>query len=130
MILPVTLLRHGRHRPSRRRSRALHRRFHGTFRKDHTGQRRGNSSWLQAFRWKTKTYSPEYIRTQVVTAKNKGGIGFLFWNAANDYSKPLRSHARNDCGQGEVFPRDEVGTKVRTAERSAAPELPVGGIKP
>jgi hypothetical protein len=24
----------------------------------------------------------------VETAKSKGGIGFLFWNAANDYSKP------------------------------------------
>jgi len=44
--------------------------------------------WLQAFHWRTKTYSPEYIKIQVETAKTKGGIGFLFWNAANDYSKP------------------------------------------
>jgi hypothetical protein len=44
--------------------------------------------WLQAFHWRTKTYSPEYIKVQVETAKDKGGIGFLFWNAANDYSKP------------------------------------------
>ena len=44
--------------------------------------------WLQAFHWRTKTYSPEYIKVQVETAKGKGGIGFLFWNAANDYSKP------------------------------------------
>jgi hypothetical protein len=44
--------------------------------------------WLQAFHWRTKTYSPEYIKIQVETAKEKGGIGFLFWNAANDYSKP------------------------------------------
>jgi hypothetical protein len=44
--------------------------------------------WLQAFHWRTKTYSPEYIKVQVETAKTKGGIGFLFWNAANDYSKP------------------------------------------
>jgi hypothetical protein len=44
--------------------------------------------WLQAFHWRTKTYSPEYIKVQVETAKSKGGIGFLFWNAANDYSKP------------------------------------------
>ena len=47
--------------------------------------------WLQAFRWRTKTYSPEYIRIQVETARNKGGIGFLFWNAANDYSKPYEA---------------------------------------
>jgi phage tail protein X len=44
--------------------------------------------WLQAFHWRTKTYSPEYIKVQVATAREKGGIGFLFWNAANDYSKP------------------------------------------
>ena len=44
--------------------------------------------WLQAFHWRTKTYSPEYIKIQVETARTKGGIGFLFWNAANDYSKP------------------------------------------
>ncbi len=44
--------------------------------------------WLQAFHWRTKTYSPEYIKIQVETSKTKGGIGFLFWNAANDYSKP------------------------------------------
>lgn len=45
--------------------------------------------WLQAFHWRTKTYSPEYIKIQVETAKAKGGVGFLFWNAANDYSKPF-----------------------------------------
>jgi hypothetical protein len=45
--------------------------------------------WLQAFRWRTKTYSPEYIKVQVQTARSKGGIGFLFWNAANDYTKPF-----------------------------------------
>ncbi len=47
--------------------------------------------WLQAFHWRTKTYSPEYIKIQVETAKTKGGDGFLFWNAANDYSKPYEA---------------------------------------
>lgn len=45
--------------------------------------------WLQAFHWRTKTYSPEYILKQVSTANQHNGIGFLFWNAANDYSKPF-----------------------------------------
>lgn len=45
--------------------------------------------WLQAFHWRTKTYSPEYILKQVGTSKAHGGDGFLFWNAANDYSKPF-----------------------------------------
>ena len=44
--------------------------------------------WLQAFGWRTKTYSPQYIETQVRTSKEHGGIGFLLWNARNDYSKP------------------------------------------
>ena len=47
--------------------------------------------WLQAFHWRTKTYSSDYIKVQVATAKEKGGIGFLFWNAANDYSKPYEA---------------------------------------
>ena len=45
--------------------------------------------WLQAFHWRTKTYSPEYIKVQVEVARQKGGIGFLFWNARNDYAKPF-----------------------------------------
>jgi len=44
--------------------------------------------WLQAFAWRTKTYSPQYIEVQVATAKREGGVGFLFWNANNDYTKP------------------------------------------
>jgi len=45
--------------------------------------------WLQAFRWRTPTYSPQYILKQVSTSKEHGGTGFLFWNAGNDYSKPF-----------------------------------------
>jgi hypothetical protein len=45
--------------------------------------------WLQAFHWRTKTYSPEYILKQVSSSHAHYGNGFLFWNAANDYSKPF-----------------------------------------
>ena len=45
--------------------------------------------WLQAFHWRTKTYSPEYILKQVSSSHAHHGDGFLFWNAANDYSKPF-----------------------------------------
>ena len=45
--------------------------------------------WLQAFHWRTKTYSPEYILKQVSSSHGHHGDGFLFWNAANDYSKPF-----------------------------------------
>ena len=43
--------------------------------------------WLQAFAWRTPSYSPAYIRVQVTASKEEGGVGFLFWNARNDYSK-------------------------------------------
>jgi hypothetical protein len=68
--------------------------------------------WLQAFHWRTKTYSPEYIKIQVATAKQKGGIGFLFWNAANDYSKPYEAmpemKAENEKEKGKYFRGDEL----------------------
>ena len=64
--------------------------------------------WLQAFRWRTKTYSPEYIKVQVLTAKNKGGIGFLFWNAANDYSKPYVAMPEMKADKGKYFRGDEL----------------------
>jgi hypothetical protein len=74
--------------------------------------------WLQAFRWRTKTYSPEYIKVQVQTAKEKGGIGFLFWNAANDYSKPYAAmpemRSANAKEKDKFFRGDELpGTPVR-----------------
>ncbi len=64
--------------------------------------------WLQAFGWRTKTYSPAYIITQVTVAKEKGGIGFLFWNARNDYSKPFTAMPQMSSQPGHFFRGDEV----------------------
>jgi hypothetical protein len=64
--------------------------------------------WLQAFAWRTKTYSPKYIETQVLTAKNQGGIGFLFWNANNDYSKPYAAMSEMKAAKGQYFRGDEM----------------------
>lgn len=64
--------------------------------------------WLQAFGWKTKTYSPEYIRVQVAVAKEKGGIGFLFWNARNDYSKPFTAMPEMKSAGGKYFRGDDL----------------------
>ena len=69
--------------------------------------------WLQAFRWRTKTYSPKYIETQVLTAKNKGGIGFLFWNASNDYSKPFAAMPEMRGAKGQYFRGDELPSSAR-----------------
>jgi hypothetical protein len=71
--------------------------------------------WLQAFAWRTKTYSPAYIETQVLTAKNKGGIGFLFWNANNDYSKPYTAMPEMKAAKEKYFRGDEVATQARAA---------------
>ncbi len=86
--------------------------------------------WLQAFRWRTKTYSPQYIEAQVITAKDKGGIGFLFWNAANDYSKSYVAMPEMSAAKGKYFRGDEISTSVRAAELSPAPKLPAEGVKP
>lgn len=64
--------------------------------------------WLQAFHWRTKTYSPDYIKVQVLTAKNHGGVGFLFWNAANDYSKPYIAMPEMRADKGKYFRGDEL----------------------
>ena len=81
--------------------------------------------WLQAFHWRTKTYSPEYIKIQVETAKDKGGIGFLFWNAANDYSKPYEAMPEMKAADAKAkdnpkyFRGDEL--PVATAQAALAP---------
>ena len=93
--------------------------------------------WLQAFHWRTKTYSPEYIKIQVETAREKGGIGFLFWNATNDYSKPFvampemkaaNAKEKNKFFQGDEAPRrcsDQAPglDSSRTARFTPAPQL-------
>jgi len=71
--------------------------------------------WLQAFRWRTKTYSPKYIEVQVLTAKNKGGIGFLFWNASNDYSKPYLAMPEMRGSKGHYFRGDELPAMVQAS---------------
>jgi len=64
--------------------------------------------WLQAFGWRTKSYSPEYIRIQVAVSHSKGGDGFLFWNANNDYSKPYAAMPEMRQDKAKYFRGDEV----------------------
>ena len=87
--------------------------------------------WLQAFAWRTKTYSPQYIEVQAEVAKQKGGIGFLFWNANNDYSKPYTAmpEMRAAKNKGRYFRGDEVGAKPEpvAATPVASNAAPVAG---
>jgi len=87
--------------------------------------------WLQAFAWRTKTYSPQYIEVQVATSKANGGDGFLFWNARNDYAKPyaampdmhkeMTKYYRGD--ELTDIPRLEAEHAKILAERAAEPQV-------
>jgi hypothetical protein len=80
--------------------------------------------WLQAFHWRTKTYSPEYILKQVGTSKQHGGVGFLFWNAANDYSKPFAAMPviMNN-------PKQYLQTPESKVAQNTPPSSPAGSAK-
>jgi hypothetical protein len=92
--------------------------------------------WLQAFRWRTKTYSPEYILKQVSTAKAHGGDGFLFWNAANDYSKPfsampvMMSHPGTYLQTPATAVAENGPTPAETAKDKDHPPASPGGSRP
>jgi hypothetical protein len=95
--------------------------------------------WLQAFAWRTKTYSPDYIMRQVSTSRDRGGIGFLFWNARNDYSKPyiampvMREHADRYFGKRTAPAIAEAALKMQSKHAKAsvklakATQVPVSG---
>lgn len=80
--------------------------------------------WLQAFAWRTKTYSPDYIMRQVSTSRDRGGIGFLFWNARNDYSKPyaampvMKAHAEKYFGKRPAQAVAEVASAKKPQSKT------------
>ena len=81
--------------------------------------------WLQAFAWRTKTYSPEYIRVQVATSKTKGGVGFLFWNARNDYAKPYVAMPEMAKDSAKYIRGDEFNKMPKpTVQPAAVPSAP------
>ena len=91
--------------------------------------------WLQAFGWRTRTYSADYILTQVRVAKEQGGVGFLFWNARNDYSKPFEAMPEMHAASDRYFGAKETpaasaqpgrGAPIAPRSPSAAPAAPLG----
>jgi hypothetical protein len=44
--------------------------------------------WLQAFAWRTRSFGPNYILTEVATEHEFHGGGFMLWNAGNIYKVP------------------------------------------
>ena len=80
--------------------------------------------WLQAFAWRTKTYSTQYIVEQVKVSGEHGGTGFLFWNARNDYGKPYLAMAAMRSTPGRYYRGDEVRSAAMAARKTApAPSL-------
>ncbi len=83
--------------------------------------------WLQAFGWRTPSYSPAYIETQVAVAKAHSGNGFLFWNARNDYSKPFAAMPEMLANPAKYFgvaqpkPVPAAAKVASTAAPAAAP---------
>ena len=75
--------------------------------------------WLQAFGWRTKTYSPGYIVTQVRVAHQQGSVGFLFWNARNDYSKPFEAMPEvNLVAAHSLLPEPAASRPASTSTRA------------
>jgi len=92
--------------------------------------------WLQAFAWRTKTYSPDYILRQVSTSRDQGGIGFLFWNARNDYAKPylamptMKEHADKYFGKAPARPEViETAAVKRPHKPQAKPTIKLAKAK-
>jgi hypothetical protein len=82
--------------------------------------------WLQAFAWRTKTYSDAYIRTEVSTAREQGGVGFLFWNARNDYSKLFPAMTEMRAAPDRFFRGDEIQASHPKSPPTPAPSIPAG----
>lgn len=77
--------------------------------------------WLQAFAWKTKTYSPEYIKVQVLAAKQHGGIGFLLWNARNDYARPLAAMPAMTADARRYYGKTDAAAPTHVATTTPLP---------
>ena len=66
--------------------------------------------WLQAFRWRVTNYNEQYIREQIAGSNEGGGIGWMMWNAGNDYDlvyRALRNRTPTTAND-EPRPRREI----------------------
>jgi hypothetical protein len=80
--------------------------------------------WLQAFAWRTSSYSTDYILTQVSTSKDEGAVGFLFWNARNEYPKPFDAMPRMFAAGTRYFRGDEVNKPLPAQAGGTHPSGP------
>lgn len=73
--------------------------------------------WLQAFGWRTPSYSSAYVIQQVSVARVQGGVGFLFWNARNDYAQVFPAMAKMRAAGTKYF----RGDRLRAREAGPVP---------
>lgn len=81
--------------------------------------------WLQAFAWRTKSYSVAYVLTEIRVAAENGGDGFLFWNADNNYPKPLIAMSELRSGSPTPPAGKPASGPVATAAGASPPRQPV-----
>jgi hypothetical protein len=60
---------------------------------------------------------------QVQVARGHGGVGFLFWNARNDYAKPYLAMTEMRATPGRYFRGDEMRSATATVRKPAVPVL-------
>ena len=82
--------------------------------------------WLQAFAWRTKTYSDAYIRTEVSAAKEQGGVGIPFLECTKRLFEAVSRHDRNARRAGPVLPGDEIRAAHRKSPPTPSPSAPAG----
>jgi hypothetical protein len=73
-------------------------------------------SWLQAFGWRAPNYGPKYLLEEARQAEANGGVGWLMWSPANDYSAawfgfPPNKNAGDSDDRASKAP-DKVARKV------------------
>ncbi len=47
--------------------------------------------WIQAFKYRVANYNEAYIVQQIKTIGENNGYGYIFWNASNNYTIPLKA---------------------------------------
>ncbi|MGH9377465.1 MAG: putative glycoside hydrolase [Terriglobia bacterium] len=87
--------------------------------------------WLQGFHWRTKSYSVDYVLTEIRVAAEQGGIGFLFWNADNNYPKPMEAmvqmhNAGDKYFRGDITPKEPKASAAPAAAHPVAITVPTG----
>src|SRR5262249_18013978 len=76
--------------------------------------------WPQAFARRTKTSSPPYIPHQVEVTKKNGGVGFLFWNARNDYSRPFAAMPMMTAKPAQYFQAAKSSASLPLSDQPGA----------